>query len=223
MSRCSLCKLPKATECTCPKLVKKTRKRKVAEVLTEPNFETPPASGPILGSSETQEAYAGSSCDEDNGLVLGNGPTNADCSDQEDFDVAPLQEVIAEQVPIEAFTGTAAIDFAIPDAEAPYLRSKSPGYHHRRNYPTFGRSNHGSGGPKGVPSGLKTPFDFFQLLWDTTICDTFIMSTNSYAKNINIAKWKDICNNEFYHFIAIVLFSGLSPIPEKRLTGTNET
>ncbi|GBM24837.1 PiggyBac transposable element-derived protein 4 [Araneus ventricosus] len=79
-----------------------------------------------------------------------------------------------------------------------------------------------SGPVHDLPVG-SSPFDYFKLLFSTSMCETIMINTNKYAeyvqkeKNVTDGKWKPIEHiSEIWNFIAIILIMSIAKFPKMK-------
>ncbi|XP_049919298.1 piggyBac transposable element-derived protein 4-like [Epinephelus moara] len=64
-----------------------------------------------------------------------------------------------------------------------------------------------------------TPFQLFKLFFNTTVVCTLITNTNKMAQKMKAAgkkfRWKPVSKEEFYTFVAVIIFCGLVKCPVK--------
>ena len=85
--------------------------------------------------------------------------------------------------------------------------------------PEFGRRGEtGSQVQKGTYRRIVTEKYYFELLFDDEILTTFVEQTNSYAANNKSKSWtRDTDKVEFKLFLAVILFMGISRLPETEM------
>lgn len=67
-----------------------------------------------------------------------------------------------------------------------------------------------------IPEGTSSALQFFQLLFCTTILNTFVTATNSYATNTGTAKWRPINSTKLLKFFGAIIFMGVVTLPERK-------
>jgi hypothetical protein len=67
-----------------------------------------------------------------------------------------------------------------------------------------------------IPADCDSPLSLFKLMFCSTIINTFIAATNSYAQNTAKKGWKPLTANRFLKFLAMILYMGLVKMPERR-------
>ena len=81
--------------------------------------------------------------------------------------------------------------YVIPEAEANSLRGDSPGYAHRRQYPSFEAYRRRNPGPRSIPAGVRTPWNYLQLFLIEDVLNALITNSNAYGARKR-ANWKNI-------------------------------
>ena len=71
-------------------------------------------------------------------------------------------------------------------------------------------------GLKDCP-GTKASFvEFFLLFFDDNVIETFVTSTNAFAAASEESKWKDIDKVILLQFIRIVIYLGITTVPDRK-------
>ena len=177
---CKACKKPKRTECTCPRLHARRHQLNIAVGAEEGENRV---RQPALREPDPA-ADPGSDCAADptdiGTTVLGND-NNAEVDDINEETMSDNEQEEAAEGIAE---GIVAQDFDIPQAEAAPLRHDLPGYGHCRHYPHFQASRGYTPGPKYIPYGLKSLWEFVMLFWPDAVLNRFCESTNAFAASI---------------------------------------
>jgi hypothetical protein len=110
-----------------------------------------------------------------------------------------------------------ASDVIIEEFDTSTLRSQSSSRAEAKVFPQF-KGQHGQErGPINIPKGTDTPLQFLQLFWDDeVVMATFVESTNSNGRHTFGEQWKDVDVDELWRFFAIIMFSGLNKVPQRR-------
>lgn len=57
------------------------------------------------------------------------------------------------------------------------------------------------------------PLDYLQLLWPASLVDLIVEETNRYARSKKRAKWVDVCRDEMWTFLGVILAMGIHRLP----------
>ena len=67
----------------------------------------------------------------------------------------------------------------------------------------------------------ETQFDIFKIFWHDPIINQFVLATNAYGRQNN-PKWVDVCVDEFYGFLAVIIALGIVNFPNRDIAWGND-
>lgn len=174
-----------------------------------------------LDTSKSEDDWdMASNCnsDKEDGPIDGDKEESNDFESDDSGDESLPDEEIAS--PPNAFE---PIDIPVESFDTSTLRSHSTVIATAKVFPPFdsGRSAHH--GPIGIPNDITQPWEYLKLFWDDkVVMGTLVHNTNRFAAYTREEQWKDVTIDELWTFFAMVLFTGLNKVPERRLLWQEE-
>lgn len=71
-------------------------------------------------------------------------------------------------------------------------------------------------GPRNIPARAKSELDFFLLLMDLDLLETFVVNSNAYAKSKSFESRFNLTLADLLKFIGCILMMGLIKVPQAR-------